>query len=45
MLEEYICKNDLKDKILLIASERQVMTVKEVYNLINDMKSVKIRNE
>lgn len=42
-LEEYICKNDLKDKILLIASERHVMTVKEVYNLVNDTKGVKIK--
>lgn len=42
-MEEYICKNDLKDKILLIASKRHIMTVKEVYNLVNDMKGIKIK--
>jgi hypothetical protein len=36
-------QDDLKDKVLLIATTRNTLTVKEVYNLINDMPIIKIK--
>lgn len=36
----YINADDLKDRILLAAMDRNIMSIKEIYNIINSMPTV-----
>lgn len=39
-MERYISADDLKDRILLAAMDKNTMSIKEIYNMVNNMPSI-----